>query len=205
MYVSCAIISTVQSTSANQIDVPASSEDKSKARQSLAPAGVFLFNSFFNYSLWSLFCQWGNSKKQLVKITVIFAPELCKMVRHKLISCNFELRITYTLLQNYTAARCFCMGATLWRNFLLLGLRDYSALLGEDYERCIWWVNALPFFDVSGSAARWRSCIIIERGKLVHDDVYNSFEDNALRFLNIKVKKVLKMSNPALFVRNMND
>nr|DAH04016.1 MAG TPA: hypothetical protein [Caudoviricetes sp.] len=51
MYVSCAIMSTVQSTSANQIDVRASSEDKSKARQSPAPAGVFLFNSFFNYSL----------------------------------------------------------------------------------------------------------------------------------------------------------
>lgn len=53
-----------------------------------------------------------------MKITVIFVPKLCKMVRHKLISCNFELRITYTLLQNYTAARCFCMGATLWRSFL---------------------------------------------------------------------------------------
>lgn len=60
-----------------------------------------------------------ETAKQLVKITVIFAPELCKMVQHKLISCSFELRITYTLLQNYTAARCFCMGATLWRSFLL--------------------------------------------------------------------------------------
>lgn len=118
MYVSCAIISTVQSTSANQIDDTASSEDKSKARQSLAPAGVFLFNSFFNYSLWSLFCQCGNSKKQLVKITVIFVPELCKMVRHKLISCSFWSWISYTLLQNYTVARCFCIGATLWRSFL---------------------------------------------------------------------------------------
>nr|DAL87940.1 MAG TPA: hypothetical protein [Caudoviricetes sp.] len=59
------------------------------------------------------------------------------MVQHKLISCSFELRITYTLLQNYTAARCFCLGATLWRSFLLLGLRECSALLGEDYERCI--------------------------------------------------------------------
>ena len=48
-----------------------------------------------------------------------FYPKLCKMVRHKLISCSFELRISYTLLQNYTAARCFCMGATLWRSFLL--------------------------------------------------------------------------------------
>ena len=145
MYVSCAIISTVQSTSANQIDVPASSEDKSKARQSPTPAGVFLFNSFFIYSLWSLFCQCGNIKKQLVKITVIFIPELCKMVRHKLISCSFWSWISYTLLQNYTAARCFCVGATLWRSFLLLGLRECSALLGEDYERCKCWVTALPF------------------------------------------------------------
>lgn len=145
MYVSCAIISTVQSTSANQIDVHASSEDKSKARQSLAPAGVFLFNSFFNYSLWSLFCQCGNSKKQLVKITVIFAPELCKMVRHKLISCSFWSWISYTLLQDCAVARCFCLGATLWRSFLFLGLRECSSLLGEDYERCICWVTALLF------------------------------------------------------------
>ena len=48
MYVSCAIISTVQSTSANQIDVLASSEDKSKARQSLAPAGVFFYLTPFS-------------------------------------------------------------------------------------------------------------------------------------------------------------
>lgn len=67
---------------------------------------------------------------------IIFVPGLCKTVRHKLISCSFELRISYTLLQNYTAARCFCMGATLWHSFLLLGLRECSALLGEDYERC---------------------------------------------------------------------
>lgn len=143
MYVSCAIISTVQSTSANQIDVRASSEDKSKARQSLAPAGVFLFNSFFNYSLWSLFCQCGNSKKQLVKITVIFVPELCKMVRHKLISCNFELRIAYTLLQIYTAARCF-----LWVRHcdaVFFYWDCGTALLGEDYERCKCWVTALLF------------------------------------------------------------
>lgn len=97
-----------------------------------------------------------ETAKQSVKITVIFVPELCKMVRHKLILCSFELWITYTLLQNYTAARCFCMaqhcGAvffvtqfSLWRSFLLLGLRGYSALHCEDYERCICWVTALPF------------------------------------------------------------
>lgn len=59
-----------------------------------------------------------ETAKQSVKITVIFIPELCKMVRHKLISCSFELRITYTLLRNYAVARCFCIGATLWRSFL---------------------------------------------------------------------------------------
>lgn len=68
-----------------------------------------------------------ETAKQSVKITLIFVPELCKMMRHKLISCSFELRITYTLLQNYTVARCFCMGATLWRSFLLLCLQ--TALL----------------------------------------------------------------------------
>lgn len=143
MYVSCAIISTVQSTSANQIDVRASSEDKSKARQSLAPAGVFLFNSFFNYSLLSLFCQCGNSKKQLVKITVIFAPELCKMVRHKLISCSFWSWISYALLQNYTAARCFLWVRHCGAVFFCWDCG--TALLGEDYERCKCWVTALLF------------------------------------------------------------
>lgn len=63
-----------------------------------------------------------ETAKQSVKITVIFIPELCKMVRHKLISCRFELRIAYTLLQDCAVARCFCIGATLWRSFLLLGL-----------------------------------------------------------------------------------
>lgn len=28
------------------------------------------------------------------------------------------------------------MGATLWRSFLLLGLWECSALLGEDFEGC---------------------------------------------------------------------
>lgn len=28
------------------------------------------------------------------------------------------------------------MGATLWLSFLLLGLRECSALLGEDFEGC---------------------------------------------------------------------
>ena len=32
--------------------------------------------------------------------------------------------------------KVFFMGATLWRSFLLLGWRECSALLGEDYERC---------------------------------------------------------------------
>ena len=82
------------------------------------------------------------------------------MVRHKLISCSFESWIAYTLLQNYTVARCFYMGATLWRSFLLLGLRDYSALLGEDYERCKCWVTALLFIWYLISATRWRSCTV---------------------------------------------
>ena len=145
MYVSCAIISTVQSTSANQIDVPASSKDKSKARQSPTPAGVFLFNSFFIYSLWSLFCQCGNIKKQLVKITVIFIPELCKMVRHKLISCNFLIVNILHLATELYCGKVFLYGCDMWRSFLLLGLRECSALLGEDYERCKCWVTALPF------------------------------------------------------------
>ena len=156
MYVSCAIISTVQSTSANQIDVPASSEDKSKARQSPTPAGVFLFNSFFIYSLWSLFCQCGNIKKQLVKITVIFATELCKMVRHKLISCSFWSWISCTLRQNYAVARCF-----LWvRHCGAVFFCRVCWLLCSARWR-LWeincWVTALLFLWYLISATRWRS------------------------------------------------
>lgn len=72
--------------------------------------------------------------------------------------------------------KVFFMGATLWRSFLLLRLRDYSALLGEDYERCIWWVNALPFFNVSGSATRWRSCTVYGTDVVVEFYINNKGE-----------------------------
>lgn len=50
------------------------------------------------------------------------------------------------------------------------------------------------------------ACIIVdERGKLVLDDVYNGFGDDTLRLLDLEVKEVLEMPDPALSVQDMKD
>ena len=50
------------------------------------------------------------------------------------------------------------------------------------------------------------ACIIVdERGKLVLDDVYNGFDDETLRLLDLEVKEVSEMPDPALSVQDMKD
>ena len=44
------------------------------------------------------------------------------------------------------------------------------------------------------------ACIIVdERGKLVLDDVYNGFDDDTLRLLDLEVKEVPEMPDPSLY------
>ena len=48
------------------------------------------------------------------------------------------------------------------------------------------------------------ACIIVdERGKLVLDDVYNGFDDDTLRLLDLEVKEVPEMPDPAISVQDM--
>lgn len=50
------------------------------------------------------------------------------------------------------------------------------------------------------------ACIIVdERGKLVLDDVYNGFDDDTLRLLDLEVEEVPEMPDPALSVQDMKD
>ena len=50
------------------------------------------------------------------------------------------------------------------------------------------------------------ACIIVdERGKLVLDDVYNGFDDDTLRLLDLEVKEVSEMPDPALSVQDMKE
>ena len=50
------------------------------------------------------------------------------------------------------------------------------------------------------------ACIIVdERGKLVLDDVYNGFDDDTLRLLDLEVKEVPEMPDPTLSVQDMKD
>ena len=50
------------------------------------------------------------------------------------------------------------------------------------------------------------ACIIVdERGKLVLDDVYNGFDDDTLRLLDLEVKEVPEMPDPVLSVQDMKD
>ena len=50
------------------------------------------------------------------------------------------------------------------------------------------------------------ACIIVdERGKLVLDDVYNGFDDDTLRLLDLEVKEVPEMPDSALSVQDMKD
>ena len=50
------------------------------------------------------------------------------------------------------------------------------------------------------------ACIIVdERGKLVLDDVYNGFDDDTLRLLDLEVKEVSEMPDPTLSVQDMKD
>ena len=50
------------------------------------------------------------------------------------------------------------------------------------------------------------ACIIVdERGKLVLDDVYNGFDDETLRLLDLEVKEVPEMPDPTLSVQDMKD
>ena len=57
--------------------------------------------------------------------------------------------------------------------------------------------------DTHGDEA---ACIIVdERGKLVLDDVYNGFDDDTLRLLDLEVKEVPEMPDPSLSVQDMKD
>ena len=48
------------------------------------------------------------------------------------------------------------------------------------------------------------ACIIVdERGKLVLDDVYNGFDDDTLRLLDLEVKEVPEMPDPTLSVQEI--
>lgn len=48
------------------------------------------------------------------------------------------------------------------------------------------------------------ACIIVdERGKLVLDDVYNGFDDDTLRLLDLEVKEVPEMPDSTLSVQDM--
>lgn len=48
------------------------------------------------------------------------------------------------------------------------------------------------------------ACVIVdERGKLVLDDVYNGFDDDTLRLLDLEVKEVPEMPDPALSVQDI--
>ena len=49
------------------------------------------------------------------------------------------------------------------------------------------------------------TCIVDERGKLVLDDVYNGFDDDTLRLLDLEVKEVPEIPDPALSVQDMKD
>lgn len=50
------------------------------------------------------------------------------------------------------------------------------------------------------------ACIIVdERGKLVLDDVYNGFDDDTLRLLDLEVKEVPEMPDPTLSIQDMKD
>ena len=50
------------------------------------------------------------------------------------------------------------------------------------------------------------ACIIVdERGKLLLDDVYNGFDDDTLRLLDLEVKEVPEMPDPTLSVQDMKD
>ena len=50
------------------------------------------------------------------------------------------------------------------------------------------------------------ACVIVdERGKLVLDDVYNGFDDDTLRLLDLEVKEVPEMPDPTLSVQDMKD
>ena len=50
------------------------------------------------------------------------------------------------------------------------------------------------------------ACIIVDdRGKLVLDDVYNGFDDDTLRLLDLEVKEVPEMPDPTLSVQDMKD
>ena len=50
------------------------------------------------------------------------------------------------------------------------------------------------------------ACIIVdERGKLVLDDVYNGFDNDTLRLLDLEVKEVPEIPDPALTVQDMKD
>ena len=50
------------------------------------------------------------------------------------------------------------------------------------------------------------ACIIVdERGKLVLDDVYNGFDDDTLRLLDLEVKEVPEMPDSAISVQDMKD
>lgn len=74
--------------------------------------------------------------------------------------------------------------------------------------------NQIPFeqaiFDAVSDKAvaqetQFRLIIVDERGKLVLDDVYNGFDDDTLRLLDLEVKEVPEMPDPALTVQDMKD
>ena len=72
--------------------------------------------------------------------------------------------------------KVFFMGATLWRSFLLLGLRECSALLGEDYERANYWITILPFLWCFKKWTRWRSYTVYGTDVVVEFYINNKGE-----------------------------
>ena len=57
--------------------------------------------------------------------------------------------------------------------------------------------------DTYGDEAAY--IIVDERGKLVLEDVYNGFDDDTLRLLDLEVKEVPEMPDPTLSIQDMKD
>ena len=82
-------------------------------------------------------------------------------------------------------------------------VKNQRDLLNDFYQMHIDEFESVAEYDTYGDEA---ACIIVdERGKLVLDDVYNGFDDDTLRLLDLEVKEVPEMPDPALSVQNMKD
>ena len=98
------------------------------------------------------------------------------------------------------------------RQVILSHIEEHSKKPDEARERIVRLIDRhevgghsfyLMEHDAYGDEA---ACIIVdERGKLVLDDVYNGFDDDTLRLLDLEVKEVPEMPDPALSVKDMKD